>query len=185
MGQSAVSRDWVGVVLAGGASRRMGADKALIEVGGRPMVVRVADALRAAGCDPVVVQGGDRDRIGALGLTVWPDAQPGAGPVAALSSILERLDRPVVIAACDLPDLDDITLATVIAEAAAHPELVAVAAAVDGRPAMVSAWRPSARDHLPNPNGMSYRSALNAVGALLVPVDAAAVKNVNTVADLG
>ena len=47
-----------GAVLVGGASRRMGRPKALIEVDGSPMVVRVAAALSAGGCAPVRLIGG-------------------------------------------------------------------------------------------------------------------------------
>ena len=41
-----------GVVLTGGASTRMGSDKAFVTVDGVPMAVRVADALWEAGCRP-------------------------------------------------------------------------------------------------------------------------------------
>ncbi|MGA1077227.1 MAG: molybdenum cofactor guanylyltransferase, partial [Ilumatobacteraceae bacterium] len=53
----------VGVVLAGGASRRMGTDKAFVAVDGRSMVLRVADALVSGGCGPLVCQGGDPRRL--------------------------------------------------------------------------------------------------------------------------
>ncbi len=43
------------IVLAGGRSRRMGRDKAWLEVGGRPVVVRVVEAGLAAGFEVVVV----------------------------------------------------------------------------------------------------------------------------------
>ena len=46
-----------GAVLTGGRSRRMGTDKALVAVEGRPMVVRVAAALRAAGARGLPVAG--------------------------------------------------------------------------------------------------------------------------------
>ena len=49
-----------GAVLCGGASRRMGTDKAFVEVGGQPMAERVAAALEEAGCAPVVFVGGER-----------------------------------------------------------------------------------------------------------------------------
>ena len=44
---------FAGAVLCGGASRRMGSDKALLGVEGRAMAVRVAGALAAAGGRPV------------------------------------------------------------------------------------------------------------------------------------
>ena len=46
----------IGVVLAGGESKRMGSDKALLEVGGRAMIDWVADALDRV-CGRVVVSG--------------------------------------------------------------------------------------------------------------------------------
>ena len=45
-----------GAVLAGGASRRMGRDKALIDVGGRTLIDRALDVM--ADFDQVVVLGG-------------------------------------------------------------------------------------------------------------------------------
>ncbi|MEM1333777.1 MAG: NTP transferase domain-containing protein, partial [Actinomycetota bacterium] len=47
-----------GAVLAGGRSRRLGTDKAAVEIDGRAMADRVLDALRAVGTRPVVI-GGD------------------------------------------------------------------------------------------------------------------------------
>ncbi|MBC7373970.1 MAG: nucleotidyltransferase family protein [Frankiales bacterium] len=44
-----------GLLLAAGAGRRMGGPKALIEVGGEPLVRRGIRLLRDGGCDPVVV----------------------------------------------------------------------------------------------------------------------------------
>ena len=44
-----LSPPFSGAVLCGGGSRRMGRDKALIAVDGRPLAVRVADAVTAAG----------------------------------------------------------------------------------------------------------------------------------------
>ena len=74
-----------GAVLTGGASRRMGRNKALVEVGGTPMALLVADTLSAAGCEPVVLVGGDPARLAALGLRVVPDGPPARGRSAACS----------------------------------------------------------------------------------------------------
>lgn len=98
-----------GYVLCGGASRRMGRDKALVEVDGVPMARRVADALASAGADRVVAVGGDAGALGRLGLHAVPDGWPGEGP---LGGILTALADPggaagvAVVLACDLTDPD-------------------------------------------------------------------------------
>ena len=60
----------------------MGRDKALIPVGGTPMVVRVAEALWVAGARDVVGVGREPHALAAHRLSTMPDGQPGAGPVA-------------------------------------------------------------------------------------------------------
>lgn len=55
-----------GVVLAAGASQRMGRNKLLLDVGGEPLVRRTVRRALAAGLDPVVVVlGFEADRVGA------------------------------------------------------------------------------------------------------------------------
>jgi molybdopterin-guanine dinucleotide biosynthesis protein A len=175
----------VGVILTGGASRRMGADKALIEVGGRAMVLRVVDALRAAGCDPVECQGGDTDGLDALGLVAVPDAEPGEGPVVAVVQAIERHAGPVVVAACDLPDLDAASVGLLV-DAVASGAQVAVARAT-GRRHLVGCWSEgsvaAARAALAA-GCSSVGALLDAVGAVDVDVDAARVHNVNRPDDL-
>jgi molybdopterin-guanine dinucleotide biosynthesis protein A len=93
-----------GAVLAGGRSRRMGRDKAFVEVDGIPMIERVAAALEEAGAAEIRITGGDQDRLEALGLIVDPDAEPYAGPLAALIASLEHAHHDTVfVLACDLP----------------------------------------------------------------------------------
>jgi molybdenum cofactor guanylyltransferase len=94
-------------VLTGGSSRRMGTDKALLEVDGTALAVRVAGALRAAGADPVVAIGGDLDGLGRLGLTAVADGHPGEGPLGGILTALSVTDEDVVVVlACDLPAVD-------------------------------------------------------------------------------
>lgn len=65
------------IILAGGASSRMGADKATQDWNGMRAIDRVAALARSLGCDPVIVAGGD------YGLPFVPDP-PAAGPVGGL-----------------------------------------------------------------------------------------------------
>ena len=88
----------MGAVLAGGASSRMGTDKAFIEIEGEPMVVRAVGALRAAGAESTLVVGGDAARLGALGLDAVPDRYPGQGPLGGVITALGALGSPGVCA---------------------------------------------------------------------------------------
>lgn len=93
-----------GAVLTGGRSRRMGTDKAFVEVDGRPMAGRAADALREAGAREVLAIGGEGERLRALGLTPHPDSHPGAGPLGAIVDALTVATHDtVVVLACDQP----------------------------------------------------------------------------------
>ncbi len=93
----------VGAVLCGGASRRMGRDKALIEVDGVAMARRVADALRAGGCSRVLAIGGEAEALAALGLEPVADRWPGEGPLGGLATALLAADDGdvLVLAPCD------------------------------------------------------------------------------------
>ena len=93
-----------GAVLTGGASRRMGRDKALVEVDGVPMAARVAAALRDAGATEVLAVGGDADALAPLGLTTVGDRWPGEGPLGGIVTALHAAANDVVaVLACDLP----------------------------------------------------------------------------------
>lgn len=82
----------IGVVLAGGASRRMGTDKAAVDVGGRSMLDWVESAL-AAVCDRVVISG----RPGGVA-----DSPGMHGPLAGLAACL-AWDEPLLVVAVDQP----------------------------------------------------------------------------------
>jgi molybdopterin-guanine dinucleotide biosynthesis protein A len=180
-----------GVVLAGGRSTRMGTDKAIVEVGGVAMAVRVADALRQAGCDPVWCQGGDTDALAGLGLTVRPDRDAGAGPLAAIAAALSGAADDgadaVVVSACDLAWLDAATVRSLLIAADLHPEAAVVVAADAGGTHLLGVWRVTSLTGLVDllASGLrSYRTAVERLGAHAVTVESAPVRNANRPADL-
>lgn len=177
-----MNRHPVGVILTGGESRRMGEDKAFVNVDGRPLAIVVADALWEGGCHPVECQGGDLDRLAELGLSAAADSAPADGPVAAIADALARHDSPVVVAACDLARLDGDTVRAVIAAGAPGPSVAFASAG--GRMHMLSYWHPGVRGALADARSRSYRDALSSVGAIGVDVDEAAVTNINSPDDL-
>ena len=81
-------KDAVGFILAGGQSRRMGADKALVEFRGLPLVAHALDLVRAAGL-PVFIAGA-RSPLEPLAPVV-PDVRTDEGPLAGICSALESL----------------------------------------------------------------------------------------------
>lgn len=105
-----------GVILAGGASRRMGEDKARMLWDGRRAVDRLADLLTGLGAAPILVSGRD------YGLPFVADPAPGAGPVAGLQQTLAALERAgcdaALVLAVDAPTLTAEDLAPLIAAGA-------------------------------------------------------------------
>ena len=176
----------VGIVLTGGASTRMGVDKATLVVDGKPLVVRVADALWEASCHPVECQGGDPVAIAEYGLDAHPDAQPGGGPVAAIRDALQRhAGSNVVVAACDLVDLDAGTVGAVL-EAAGDDADVAVAT-TDGERHLLAWWRAGSAERLDealDAGVRSFRGALERLETTDVAVAPAAVRNLNSPTDV-
>jgi molybdopterin-guanine dinucleotide biosynthesis protein A len=124
----------VGLVLCGGESSRMGFDKALARLDGRPLVERAAARL-ARLAPRVLLATGRRPRYGRLGLEAVLDPVPGAGPLSGLVAGLERAAelgaRHVVVLACDLPWADETFLAALLERARAE-DLDACLLAVEG-----------------------------------------------------
>ena len=73
----------LGAILAGGASRRFGSDKALADIGGRPMIEHVIDGLRSQVDDLVICGRPWRD------LPMLADRpEPCLGPLGGLNAAL-------------------------------------------------------------------------------------------------
>jgi molybdopterin-guanine dinucleotide biosynthesis protein A len=91
-----------GFVLAGGASSRMGADKAGLSIGGETFVARAARALGTIASRVSVVS--SRDEHAHTGLRVVPDIHAGAGALGGIHAALHACRAPwAAIVSCDLP----------------------------------------------------------------------------------
>lgn len=89
-----------GVLLTGGASRRMGADKARLVVDGEPLAERIARSL-AEHCSRVTALG--REPLD--GCNFLEDQEDFAGPLIALSRFVPTANG-VFVVSCDLPRFD-------------------------------------------------------------------------------
>jgi molybdopterin-guanine dinucleotide biosynthesis protein A len=99
-----------GLLLTGGASSRMGTNKAELLVDGETLVHRTARLLQAV-CDPVVEVG-----PGYSTLRRVDEKQPGRGPLAALVAGADAVGgtTPVLLLACDLPFVTERVLARLV-----------------------------------------------------------------------
>ncbi len=180
----------VAVILAGGASTRMGRDKATLEIAGERLVDRVAavlrEALRQAGEDPRIVVSGRVD-----GFECVTDRHPGSGPVEGLRSVFESQPDAVWLLAVpvDLPALTVEALAPLLAQARAGTR----AAAYDGHalPVLlrVEAGVGEALEQVAAADGRnrSLRRLLEQLDAVRVPPrasDEAALANANSPEEL-
>lgn len=124
MSRSAVA----GLLLTGGASRRMGVDKTLLVVDGMTVSAQLGHLLAAA-CHPVIEVG-----PGHSGLPSVREDPPGEGPLAAIAAGAAELGNlgwsgPAIVLAADLPRLS----AAVVRFLAAWPGEGAVLPVVGGR----------------------------------------------------
>ena len=109
-----------GLILAGGASRRMGRNKALLTLGGRPLIQRVVDALQAVS-DEVLIIANQPDPYRFLHLPIIPDIQPGYGPLMGLYSGLQAARGELaLLVAVDMPFLAPEFLRFLLAQAQEH-----------------------------------------------------------------
>jgi molybdopterin-guanine dinucleotide biosynthesis protein A len=105
-------------VLAGGRGRRMGAPKALAELGGAPLIERPLAAAAAAGLEAVVVAKAGT-ALPALAVPVWREPDEPVHPLLGVVTALERAGEPVVAIACDMPFVPPDLLARLAAGPAA------------------------------------------------------------------
>lgn len=128
-----------GIILAGGRSSRMGRDKALLTIEGKPLLLRLAEGL-APHVGRLVIAAGTEERArayrellraqaepimaGALFVTdSWPDRGPLAGLHAGLSVLPEGY---AFVVACDVPNISFPLLERLIAGAGSGADVIHV-----------------------------------------------------------
>ncbi|MGZ3410795.1 MAG: molybdenum cofactor guanylyltransferase MobA [Xanthobacteraceae bacterium] len=146
----------LGLVLAGGQARRMGGgDKALIRIGGKPILDRVLATLRPACARIVLNANGDPARFASYGLSVVSDSVPDfAGPLAGILAGLDwaAANAPqiewMVSVPGDCPFLPADLVARLHAVCAAQAKPIASAQSGDWRHPVVGLWPVNLRENL-------------------------------------
>lgn len=91
------------IILAGGQSRRMGRDKAYVEIAGEPQIVRLVEALRPV-FGGIIISANAPCPYRWPRVKVVPDIFPGCGPLAGIYSGLQASGSFYnFVVACDMP----------------------------------------------------------------------------------
>jgi molybdenum cofactor guanylyltransferase len=110
-----------GYVLGGGASSRFGQDKALVQIGGKPMLIRMHELLGNVATEVQIVAA--QGKYAHLGADVvadrWPREGPLGGIITALMNAHTRNHRHpwCLIIGCDMPFLTSEWLAYMVERA--------------------------------------------------------------------
>jgi molybdopterin-guanine dinucleotide biosynthesis protein A len=100
-----VSAPPIGVILAGGAGRRIGGTKALVALDGRPLLHYPLEALRVVLQDVVVVCKGDTPLPPLPApVSIWCENDPEHHPLIGVAAALRQAgSRAIVVCAGDMP----------------------------------------------------------------------------------
>ncbi len=121
------------LILAGGLSSRMGSDKALLPIDGKPLIRRLASELAPRFASLAVAIGPpEREATYRAALGEWggsarliPDAYPGCGPLAGLHAALaEASPGYVFVVACDMPSYSQALYARLAAYAGSGADII-------------------------------------------------------------
>jgi molybdenum cofactor guanylyltransferase len=180
------SAEPIGVILAGGRGRRLGGEKAVVELGGRALITYPLAAMSAVLSDVAVIAKPDTQLPRLAGVSEWTEPVSPRHPLVGIIEGLARAHRrPVLVGAVDLPFVT--------------PELLRRLASADpdGSPGVIAAdkgemqpllgcYRQSARRLLGRVgDGVALRQAVARIGPQLLEVgDPQALFNVNTREDL-
>jgi len=137
-----------GYILAGGGSRRFGRDKALVEVGGLPMLRRMIALLQSVAKNVKVV--GAREKYAQFEKEIISDGWPGEGPLGGIITALqdsaleaERSEWNLIVS-CDMPFLTAEWLAFLCQRAAKSGAQVVVPHSMHGPEPLCACYRTDA-----------------------------------------
>lgn len=91
-----------GVILVGGKSRRMGRDKAFLQIAGKTLFEGVLEIFREC-FDRIILVGDRAERFAGYSLPVLPDIYPGSALGGLYTGLHHSATEHVFVGSCDLP----------------------------------------------------------------------------------
>ena len=133
-------KDFATFILAGGESTRMGRNKALLEFGGQPLILRIAALLSSVVAQPTVIA--PLEKFRGFGLPMIADDYPGFGPLGGIATALRATNKDWnLIVGCDLPFLTREWLAYLIQRASLSRADVVLPHSEGGAEPLCAAYR--------------------------------------------
>jgi len=106
--------DVTGIILAGGESRRMGTDKALIRLSGKTLIEQTAHIFKRLFAETIIISK-DPGRFKAAGCRELADRSDEGGAMVGLLTALEASKTEFIFtAACDMPFLNDRVISLIV-----------------------------------------------------------------------
>ncbi len=97
-----VDKDITGIILAGGKSSRMGAEKGLLPLEGKPFVQHIIEALQSIAKEIIIVS--SNSEYDTFGVKRIEDIIPESGPIAGLHTGLTNSEtKNNLVVSCDVP----------------------------------------------------------------------------------
>ncbi len=187
--QPSASQPLSAFLLAGGASSRMGRDKALIPFRDKPLLVHLAEMLKSVSNSFHILA--PPGRYEAFGYPILPDLRENCGPMAAIESALSHSPQNWnLVVACDLPFLTPEWLILLRDTAFSSPSVRCVASATspDTPNPLAAVWHrsalPAVRTSLDAGN-FRVRSLLSSIETkILIPPNPQILANWNRPEDI-
>lgn len=93
------------IILAGGESCRMGADKSMLSIKGRSMIETICEQFSGS-FEQILISANEADKFAHLGFEVVTDKIAGHGPLMGIASALEASSNELnFVVACDIPKI--------------------------------------------------------------------------------
>ncbi len=118
-------------ILAGGESRRMGAEKAFLKLGGSTIIERVIDTVMQAASEIIIVTNDPKNfahlKTKNIPIDIVKDIYPGVGALGGLHSGLNHAAHEMVfVCACDMPFINPDLIRIITNASADHDAAVPI-----------------------------------------------------------
>ncbi len=163
-----------GYVMAGGGSTRFGRDKALVEIGGRPMLTRMIELLQHVTKQVKIVAA--PGKYGAFGAKIVEDRWPGEGPLGGIITALEDAAKSAtrcewnLIVSCDMPFLTREWLKFLVQRGTKSKSQVVLPHSASGPEPLCACWRMEALGSLRSGFARGVRKVTDGIALLQAEV---------------